>query len=395
MSRTVIASKRLPHKTTNEIIAVRARWYAILTILLFLIALFSLTGIGVFAWQCYQEYLQRIAQLEDELHVQKRSQLRVLQNHLVDKKNDPREAKRFAAEVLQFAEPHRLPTHHVQQVAAQLPQPQVLPDGSSIRLHEVAFKSPALMAEISISDSSGDFVPNLTRVDFELFNGTERLKQAQVGHDTRIAQEQGILILCDCSKSMAGERLNWAKQAVTGLVSEIEQPHRVQIRKFSDRSIILTPWTFDKEVLSTAIGSLVPDNGTALYAAMQEAISALQQRTGHRTLIVLTDGEDSFKQISPQLVIRESQQAHVQIHVVALSSATISTDVLRSFAQETGGRFYATNHQQELLSAFRQISESFREPIYRIAILDSIDPQKPLTLRMDRLPEVTLQVARP
>lgn len=350
---------------------------------------------GISGWNLLAEYRQSLTMLQDDLRIQSRTEYRHRQSHLEQLRTDPRAAFKLAEELRGFASQSNLSTKPLDRILEKIPRPRSLPKGTSLRTHETRFQSPAWNVELSVSDAQGAFLPNLTRADFEIWQGSRRLTQIQVATDQRVVQPLSALLLLDASRSMTGPPLASAQAAARSLAVTFQSPHRLQIGKFSDQVTWLTPWTFDSEVLTEAIDAVAIENGTALAAALRHAIPALAQRPGDRHLIVLTDGEDSFRPLTPTEFIDLSRPARIRIHFVSLIPGGVSHELLRNIAQATGGSCHSVSEARELISVFHTLHRSLQQPIYRLVVLDPLDSGIPLMLRMDGLPELSIPFVTP
>jgi Ca-activated chloride channel family protein len=118
---------------------------------------------------------------------------------------------------------------------------------------------------------------------------------------TFVKKQADILILIDVSGSMAKEgRLEQAKQAALAFIEELESNNRVGLTIFDTDVIELVPLDnleTNQERLRTAINSLQPQGGTALYDASVQVIEAMD-RVGDdadriRAVLILSDGADT------------------------------------------------------------------------------------------------------
>lgn len=384
------SSLRSHRKSTAPAESIRFR-----VILLILLGGLLLLWCGVAGWNLLADYQQSLTMLQDELRIQTRTEYHHRQSHLEELRTDPRAAFKLAEELRGFASHSNLSTKPLDRILENVPCPRSLPAGTTLRIHETRFQPPAWSVELSVSDAQGTFLPNLTRADFEVWQGSRRLTQIQVATDQRVVQPLSALLLLDASRSMAGVPLTSSQEAARSLAVTFQSPHRLQIGKFSDQVTWLTPWTFDSEVLREAIDAVAIENGTALAAALRQAIPVLAQRPGDRHLIVLTDGEDSFRPLTPTEFIDLSQPARIRIHFVSLVPGGVSHELLRNIAQATGGSCHPVSEARELVSVFQTLHRSLQQPIYRLVVLDPLDSGVPLTLRMDGLPELSIPFVTP
>lgn len=135
------------------------------------------------------------------------------------------------------------------------------------------------------------------------------LANPQMGTQLSTVKQSGIdiMIALDVSNSMLAQdvqpsRLDRAKQILQRIV-ETRPNDRIGIIVFAGHAYLQMPLTTDhsavKLFLQTLNPELVPTQGTAIAEAVDLAVRAFasnekssDQNTGHRALIVLSDGED-------------------------------------------------------------------------------------------------------
>lgn len=305
--------------------------------------------------------------------------------------SDPRRAIDLCDEAQQFGAFNQFNTKRVDDIRAGMPERMLLPAESRVHVREVRSMPPSLVVEISITDKDGQFVNGLSRIDFEVCNDGHRIATVQTAEVSRPFAQQSIAILVDCSKSMSGDRLQAAVNAASQFSANVANPARVQLWEFSDTARARTPWTWDSEVISEELQKMTADKGTALYDAIRSVALSLGQRNTARCIVLLSDGENSNKDLTPDATITECQQLNVQIHVVALATDSNAEVILRSMATSTGGSFQSASESAQLAERFRQIAEQLTERVYRIVIPQTVDQRQSLTLQVGNLPEITLR----
>lgn len=317
------------------------------------------------------------------LSAQERGHTYTMTERAEDSVFDPRVARSLVVEAERFAETTSAPTRRIARLAASLPMPAEIPPGTTVVVHEVSEQLPAIQAEISVVDEKGVFLAGLSRIDFEIFNGANRARLVQAAPSKRTVETQAIAVLLDCSASMKGLPLTTAKEVAANFCIQNANPNRIQLWRFSDSATAMTSFTIDSDVLVQAIRSIGAENGTALYQAIQNATLSLSQRHERRSLIVLTDGEDSFNTISPQSLIELCRQHNVVLHAVALGAPKNGHGPLEEMVSSTGGTFHRTADAHQLPSAFQEIAERLRRPIYRVVIMDPVDRSQAVSLHMN------------
>lgn len=112
--------------------------------------------------------------------------------------------------------------------------------------------------------------------------------------------------------------------------------------------------------------------GTHLYdAVFLGAEDVLRREAGRKAIIVITDGQDNGSKVTLAKAIRAAQESDVIVYGILLvdrrfyrsggpGSDYTGESTLRKMAEETGGRVFQADDNQELSRAFDQISEELR-----------------------------------
>jgi Ca-activated chloride channel family protein len=101
----------------------------------------------------------------------------------------------------------------------------------------------------------------------------------------------------------------------------------------------------------------------AVWASSNELLSDSAENT-RRTIILLTDGEDTISQVKMQDAIQRAQKADALIYAIGIGDSYnfgVDEGSLRKIAGETGGRAYFPHSEKELKDAFAQIERDLRE----------------------------------
>jgi VWFA-related protein len=128
-----------------------------------------------------------------------------------------------------------------------------------------------------------------------------------------------------------------------------------------------------------APGSLLPSpvptpggpRGTVLYDAVYLASrEKLTQETGHKALIMLTDGQDEGSRVKINEAIAAAQKSNVTLYVILIADVQSYLDqgmgyfgysAMKKMTEETGGRVINVgNNGKKLEAAFQQIEDELR-----------------------------------
>ena len=223
--------------------------------------------------------------------------------------------------------------------------------------------------DLVVTNADGSFANGLCREDFDVYVGNQRISAVAINKSHVSTESHAIAILRDKSASTKGDADVAAGEAITNFISSLANPSRIRLWNFSDTVTAISPWTIDRELLKSLVVRQEPNGGTALYKSILEAINDLAVRKERRSIVVFTDGKDSFNQESIETLIGTANRHSVRIMVVALKTPELQEAILKRLAVETKGQYFLAEQPQTLIADFKTLALSFQQPIYRIVAL--------------------------
>lgn len=189
----------------------------------------------------------------------------------------------------------------------------------------ISVNTTEVLLPVTVRDSAGLLVSNLTRKDFRVFeDGVEQplsdLSLRQVPVD--------VALIVDASSSVAGN-LDDFRVAVEGFATHLAEGDRVSLIQFDDRVVLLQDWTRSLVQLRRALRRIVPGMFTRFHDAMLLAARDQAPRGNARhAIIVLTDGIDSGRGSTFDTALRAALQSQTTVYVVS------NTQIERSKKQQ-------------------------------------------------------------
>lgn len=220
---------------------------------------------------------------------------------------------------------------------------------------------PAVKAYVSALNAEGRPARGLTKSDLSLLeNGSpviiDTLRQA--GAEGK-QEPFSLSIVVDRSKSMTGEKIAKAKEAVLQFLSLMEPGDRAALISFSDTVEQREPLTGDITRLKEAAQSLEPGGHTALFDAVASGVEAVQGIPGRRAVIVLTDGIANRGALDIDQAIAAAVKAYVSVYVIGLGK-DVRTARLERIAEETGAFYFFTPAPDGLSQIYDTIDKRMR-----------------------------------
>src|ERR1700760_905316 len=237
----------------------------------------------------------------------------------------------------------------------------------------------------TVHDKHGALIPHLTKDDFNILEDKtpQKIKNFTAEND----QPLTLGILLDTSGSQQNV-LPLEQQAGSAFLARVlRSKDEAFLISFDVNLDLLSDYTnnahalaraMDKAEINVGTGGMggMPSGapkGTLLYDAVYSAThEKLQQETGRKALIVLTDGEDQGSVQKIQGAIEAAQKANAIIYVLLCADRGFygrgvytmgySGDAyMRKMAEETGGRVIDVgNNGKKMENAFAQIEEELR-----------------------------------
>ena len=226
-----------------------------------------------------------------------------------------------------------------------------------------------VLLNVTVTDSAGHLVSGLTQEEFQVYE--DGVLQT-VTNFSRDPLPIALSIALDTSTSME-RKLPVAQEAATGFVRRLTSKDVAQIIDFDSQAQILQTFTNDKAALEQAIRRTQSGGSTSLYNALYTALSELKGVRGRPTtdvrrqaIVALSDGEDTSSLVTFDDVLDLAKRSEVAVYSIglrekgdpAMSGKWNEADyILRTLAQETGGRPYFVDDVSQLPAIYSQIAD--------------------------------------
>ena len=304
---------------------------------------------------------------------------------------DPAIALQTLNDAMVFATANGISEEAARMAAETLPHAATLPEGSKITIVDARLEGTQIVADVSVTDAAGKFLPSMSRVDFEVESRNRRLHLVSVASVERNDRQQNIVVLLDNSGSTTGGPHAAMQQAAIELVKRIANPSQLIIYSFDNDARSISPWTIDAALHQAAIQQLAPDGGTALFKGLRLAKEDLSKQSAPRSIVLFADGDNSVLVEDIEKTLAACREHSIVIHVVALKTGDINEPMLRRIASETSGLYLSASDPTRLAEQFRTVAATFLQPAYRIRIYEPVEADQ-LTLRVGSLAAVPLTV---
>jgi Ca-activated chloride channel homolog len=268
------------------------------------------------------------------------------------------------------------------QPAAQAPEPAAPPSAPAQQQPPAATSPPTaadrqrpsfragidiVSLNVTVTDGSNHYVTDLGENEFSVFE--DGVKQS-ITFFSRRQQPIALSLLLDSSASME-QHLGTLQTAATNFVRKLKSNDIAQIIDFDSRVEIRQGFTGNQADLAGAIGQLNAGGSTSLHNAIYIALKELrkvkavnEEDVRRQALIVFSDGEDTSSLVNFEEVLDLAKRSETAIYAIALRGSDVQAKgfreaefVMRTLAQETGGRAFFPARIDDLAGVYAQIAD--------------------------------------
>ncbi len=185
-----------------------------------------------------------------------------------------------------------------------------------------------------------------------------------------------LMLVIDKSGSMAGPKIDLAKQAATATLRVLQPDDLLAIVAFDSRpeDLLLFTRAANQLRITDAVGRMRSSGGTNIFAALDHAYNQLTKVDAKiKHIILLTDGQSS-----PAGIIELAATASLERITISTVAVGMGSDqaLLSKIAEAANGRFYFTSSPQNIPQLFLQeTSEVTRKSLVEDAFVPRVDPR--------------------
>jgi len=237
--------------------------------------------------------------------------------------------------------------------------------GPDVRITQVDNSQfPQVTVYISATNASGEPV-GIDPGDIQIFENGELMGATDVrGGGVQVGGEPipvTTMLVIDISGSMdKNDKIGAAKNAAKAYISQMRPGDQAGLISYDTHVYVVQPITSDTAALTAAIDGLQTGSDTAMYDALIEAETSLENVQGRKAIIVLSDGMDNQSQNSAETVITGVGESGVTVSAIGFGDVNASgqfgldEEVLQSLSERTGGVYGFATAPAELQSLYEQ-----------------------------------------
>lgn len=244
-------------------------------------------------------------------------------------------------------------------VSAQGEEPQ-------IRITQVDnSKFPNVTVYVSVTNAAGEPV-GIDPSTIEIHENGQLMQPVDIQGGGEVGAEAipvTTMLVIDISGSMdKNEKLAAAKEAAKSYVSQMRSGDQAGLIAYDTQVYTIQPLTADVAALTSAIDGLKTGSDTAMYNALVEAEKALENASGRKAIIVLTDGLDNRSQSTLEDVVAGIGESGLTISAIGfgdvgtVGQAGLNESALKSLAEQAGGIYGFATDSEALKGLYQQQS---------------------------------------
>jgi VWFA-related protein len=252
--------------------------------------------------------------------------------------------------------------------------PQTPPPSPPAAPAPAAAQAPAFRAgieivslNVTVTDGTGRYITDLEQGEFSVFE--DGVKQ-DLSFFNRRPQPIALSLLLDSSASME-EKIPTLQTAAVNFIKRLKPNDIAQVIEFDSRVEIKQSFTGNQAELETSINQTAAGGSTSLHNAVYIALKELrkvkavnEEDVRRQALVVFSDGEDTSSLVQFEEVLDVAKRSETAIYAIALRGVDTQTKgfreaefVMRTLAQETGGRAFFPARIEDLTGVYSQIAD--------------------------------------
>ena len=225
---------------------------------------------------------------------------------------------------------------------------------------EEATSVSSVSVDAVVFDEKGRFVKDLTDKEFSVFENGE----SQMLDYLRQDRDPSLFaLLVDSSQSMA-IRSDAVRAAAARLIAPLGKDDEILVAPFTKTIDVVTGPTTDRATVLDAIGAIRHKGGTAILDALGSAAGTLTASTRRKAIVLITDGYDENSESRIDDATAALKRSGITLYVVGLGGiAGVSLKgekLLKSLAEDTGGRAWFPRDERDLVVAYDAIANEVK-----------------------------------
>jgi Ca-activated chloride channel homolog len=239
--------------------------------------------------------------------------------------------------------------------------PRARPERTAGLANTIRLDVKVVLIPVTVTDPLGNPRSGLPQRAFRLYeDGVEQQLSYFATDDAPVSM--GVVF--DASGSMQ-HKLERSRAAVSELFKTTMPGDEFFLVEFNSKPRVLCDFTSRTEEIQDSLAFIQPKGWTALFDAVYLAVHRMKRaKNPRKALLVLSDGADNNSRYTePEIrdLVREADVCIYTIGMLGAGTSSHSLRVLRTLAEETGGRTFPVEKLSELPEAVGKMSATLRD----------------------------------
>ncbi len=240
---------------------------------------------------------------------------------------------------------------------------------------------PLVTVPVSVVAKNGQFIPGLKEGNFKVFEDGVPQKVTEFNQSEAPITAVLLVEFADISWGITADSLTGAYT----FASQLRKNDWVAVADYDMKPHILVDFTQNKQAVMSAVEQMqLPQfRETNLFDALYDTLDRLDRIEGHKYIILISSGFDSFSKLRLEQIYKKIKTTH-DITIFSVSTGWMARTMgyayrglgvaaepheidylqadneMQTFARLTGGRFYQPHMQQEYGEIFQNILGDMR-----------------------------------
>ncbi len=192
-----------------------------------------------------------------------------------------------------------------------------------------------------------DLDEKLVKENFSLLEMDERITNFEIlsQEEQEISEPMSVVLVVDRSGSMSGPPMDDTKKAVSNFVKSISDNVRAALVTFDDSAYVECELTSNLNEVLRSVQAVYIGGGTNIYSGLEKAGEVLDNVSGRKIVILLSDGADGSRGYI-DTVLDDLNRRNIYVYSVGFGGA--DTEYLSYIATRCRGKFIQADSSEML-----------------------------------------------
>ncbi len=190
-----------------------------------------------------------------------------------------------------------------------------------------------------------------------------------------------ISFVLDKSGSMSGNNITESKLAIRNCISQMSEGVHFSLVTFDTTASLSCALTDSRYLIMSMVEKVNADGGTNIASGLNLANESLDQASGERIIILLSDGLDNDESKNlMDIVLKDTAAKGITVYTIGLEGC--DEDYLRRIAEETNGQFIMVSDPVQLERTYQDIQNAILNTYLLHYQVDGKEEERSILVRL-------------